>query len=379
MMAEKLRVLVVDDEPGMRLSIQKALRRFKMSLPELEEPVAFEVDIAETGEDAVQKIDAQRPDILMVDYKLPGMSGLDVLDHVRTEESEMIAIMITAYASIDIAITAIKQGAFDFIAKPFTPRELEKTVSKAAQSLILARQVRRLSEEKRQVRFQFISVLGHELKSPLNAVEGYLNQMTSRILGESLSAYDSAINRSLIRIGGMRKLIADMLDLTKIESGQKKRELSDLDLAILADECIETLRPQADERRIRIHLDTERPLQIHADPDEMRMMLNNLISNAVKYNRDDGEVHVHLTRKDHDVQIAVRDTGIGMTEDEVAKLFHEFVRIKNDKTRQIEGSGLGLTILEKIAKLYSGKIHVESQPDVGSTFTVVLKAIGNGQ
>jgi len=370
---DKLRVLVVDDEPGMRLSIQKALRRFTLSLPELEEAVEFDTELAETGEEAVQKIRENRPDILMLDYKLPGMSGLDVLDRVRVEESEMVTIMITAYASIDIAITAIKQGAFDFIAKPFTPKELEKTVAKAAHSLILARQVRRLAEEKRQVRFQFISVLGHELKSPLNAVEGYLDQIRSRILGESVTAYEDAIARCLVRIGGMRKLIADLLDLTRIESGQKKRELCAADLAALADESIETIMPEAERKGIRIRLETERPFLIHADPAEIRMVLNNLFSNAVKYNREDGKVDVRLDRKGAEVRIIVRDTGIGISQAEAARLFQEFVRIKNENTRHIEGSGLGLTILEKITKLYGGEITVESRPGAGSTFTVILK------
>ncbi|MBN1295888.1 response regulator, partial [bacterium] len=195
---EILKTLVVDDELGMRLSVQKALTRFSMTLPDVEETIGFEVDVAGTGEEAIEKIEANRPDLLLLDYKLPGMSGLDILDRITSEESEMVTLMITAYASIDIAITAIKRGAFDFIAKPFTPDELKKTVSKAAQSLILARRVRRLEQERKQVRFQFIRVLGHELKAPLNAVEGYLVQMQEHLLGGELAPYDPMVNRSLL-------------------------------------------------------------------------------------------------------------------------------------------------------------------------------------
>jgi DNA-binding NtrC family response regulator len=219
---EKLRTLIVDDEVGMRLSIKRALDKYILKLPDVEDDIGFDVDVAETGEEAVQKIEKNKPDILLLDYKLPGMSGLDILEQVTSQESEMVTLMITAYASIETAVTAVKRGAFDFLAKPFTPDDLRKTVSKAAQNLILARQVRKLAQEKHQVRFQFISVLGHELKSPLNSIEGYLDIMQKKTLGDSLPAYDNMIDRCFVRIEGMRKMIYDLLDLTRIESGQKK-------------------------------------------------------------------------------------------------------------------------------------------------------------
>ena len=137
--------------------------------------------------------------------------------------------MITAYASIETAVTATKRGAYDFLAKPFTPDELKSTIRKAAARLILAKQTRKLAEEKRQVRFEFIRVLGHELKAPLNAVEGYLRMFKDRSLGDDPAAYDEGIDRSLMRIDGMRKLIADLLDMTQIESGRKNRQLAEVD------------------------------------------------------------------------------------------------------------------------------------------------------
>lgn len=171
---ETLRILVTDDEPGMRMAVERALRGFTTRVPDIDVDVSFTIDQAETGEQALEKILAGPPDILLLDHKLPGMSGLDVLDRLASQDLEMLTIMITAYASIETAVTATKRGAYDFLAKPFTPAELKGTIRKAAARLILARQARRLEHEKRQVRFQFIRVLGHELKAPLNAVSGYL-------------------------------------------------------------------------------------------------------------------------------------------------------------------------------------------------------------
>jgi len=160
-MADKLRILVVDDELGMRLGVERALRNFAVQLIDVNGEVSFEVESVDCGEIALEKIKASPPDILLLDHKLPGISGLDVLHELAEAKSEVLTIMITAYASLDTAITATKRGAFDFLAKPFTPEEVKAAVRKATKHLMLQRQARRLAEEKRQVRFQFISVLGH--------------------------------------------------------------------------------------------------------------------------------------------------------------------------------------------------------------------------
>jgi len=369
---DTLHLLVVDDEEGMRLGVARALANFSIPLPDINGGVCFEVAQAETGEEALELIEAQRPDILLLDHKLPGISGMEVLERVRPQAAEMLTIMITAYASLETAVTAIKQGGYDFLAKPFTPGELKATVRKAAESIMLARQARKLTQEKRRVRFEFITVLAHELKAPLGAVESYLRIMHDRTAGDDAAAYDHMIERCLVRMEGMRKMIYDLLDLTRIESGQKHRTLTNVDVLDVARQCIEDRSPEADARGIEIELHANDPVQLLGDRGEIEIILNNLVANAVKYNRDGGHVTVTLSDTDEDVTIAVADTGIGMTADEAGRLFKDFVRIKNAKTKHILGSGLGLTIVKKLAHLYEGDVSISSEPDVGSTFTVVL-------
>jgi len=372
-MTDTMRVLVADDEPGMRSGVVRALRDFTVSLPDVEEAVRFEVREAGTGEDAISQIAAQPPDILLLDYKLPGISGLDVLDRLAAARSDVLVIMITAYASLETAVSAIKRGAYDFLAKPFTPEELKITIRKAAGRLILAQQARKLAQEKRQVRFQIISVLAHELKAPLAAVEGYLRIMKDRAAGNDPAVYDRMIARSLLRTEGMRKLIIDLLDMTRIESGQKPRELTTVDVCEVAKAAIETMMPEAIDRKVAVNIETPGPAPLTADRGEIEIILNNLVSNAVKYNRDGGRVDVAVRGTPEAVAITVADTGIGMTAEEAGRLFQDFVRIKNEKTRNILGSGLGLAIVKKLAALYGGDVTVRSEPGVGSTFTVVLK------
>ena len=371
-MMNTLKVLVVDDEPGMRMGVCRSLQNHTIELPDIDEKFDIQAEAAETAEQALEIISERQPDILLLDHKLPGMSGLDVLERLNVREDGMVTVMITAYASLDTAVTAIKRGAFDFLAKPFTPSELKSTVNKAAQSLILARHVRKLKEEKRQVRFQFISVLGHELKAPLNAVEGYMQILKDKNILDDTKNYEKMIDRCLVRTEQMRKLIVDLLEMTKIESGQRKRELTSIDLKNIAEIAVETVEPEALKRGIGIELDVEGDSSFNGDRSEIEIVMNNLISNAIKYNRDGGKVYIGLQARNGSRILSVRDTGIGMTDDEAKKLFNDFVRIKNEKTRNILGSGLGLSIVQKIAQLYNGSVSVTSKPDEGSTFTVLL-------
>jgi two-component system, sensor histidine kinase and response regulator len=368
-----LHILVVDDEYGMRRGAERALRDITVSLPDINGEVRFDIKTAATGKELEERMNEGPTDILILDHKLPDMAGLDILDRLTKSSLDLLVIMITAYASLETAVTATRRGAYDFLAKPFTPEELRGAVRKAARHLILQRQARRLAEEKRQVRFQFVSVLAHEMKSPIAAIEGYLQMMHERSVGERMEDYDRMLDRCLIRIEGMRKMITDLLDLTAIESGQRPRTLTTVDLAEAARQAVENVKAEAQRRDISIQLDVPANANMEADRAEIEMIFNNLISNAVKYNRDQGRVGVSVNISGEEVRIQVEDTGIGMTQEEIQRLFSDFSRIKNDRTRHILGSGLGLSTLKKIVTLYNGDITVRSKSDAGSTFTATLR------
>jgi two-component system, sensor histidine kinase and response regulator len=370
---ETLRLLVVDDETGMRLAVARVLNTYTVRLGDSgEHQVNFAVETAETGEEALEKMAKSEPDLMLLDMKLPGMSGIDVLREVHERHYHTLTLMITAYATLETAIEATKRGAHDFLPKPFTPDDLRTAIRRAVRHYVIEREARRLAVEKRQVRFQFISVLGHELKAPLAAVEGFLQILRDGTAGNDPQVIARVVDRALARTEGMRKLIVDLLNLTRIESGQKRRELAPVDLREVAVSSIETVSASAAGRNIAVELHAPDTASLTADRSEIEIIFNNLVSNAVKYNRDDGRVDVTIEPLDGGWTIRVADTGIGMSEDECARLFQEFVRIKNDKTRNIAGTGLGLSIVKKLAQFYAGDATVTSEPGVGSTFTVTL-------
>jgi two-component system sensor histidine kinase/response regulator len=372
---DTLRVLVADDEPWMRAGAARVLQTLSVKVPELDgREVRFETEEAESGEAALAKIALRAPDILLLDHKLPGMSGLELLEELKTTAPDVLTVMITAYATLDTAVVATRRGAFEFLAKPFTPDELRSVMQKAARQVALVRQARQHAEEKRRIRFEFVSVLAHELKAPLAAIEGYLFALHDRSLGAAVEPYGPMIDRSIVRLQGMRKLVVDLLDMTRIESGQRRRELERVDVVEAARAALEAVRADADARRIALALHAPASLATMADRAELDLVLANLLTNAVKYNRDGGRADLHLEARAGRVVIRAADTGIGMAPDEVRRLFKEFVRIKNEKTRLIPGSGLGLSTVRKVALLYEGDATVSSEPDVGTTVEVVLGA-----
>jgi len=368
----QLKILVVDDEPGIRSGVHRILGNFHVTYPFMDEDYTFNILEAATGEEGIEIIDREMPDILLLDNKLPGIQGVEVLEYVRKKNYDIVVAMITSYASIDVAVRAHNDGAIDFIPKPFTPQELKASIEQITKQQYLRRITHKLKVEGRKVRFQFLSVLSHEMKAPLNAIEGYLKMMQERQMGDSLDEYSSAIERSLQRIDSMRHLIMDLLDFTKVSFERHVEKMQNVNLKDLVSMAVVTVSPYAIHKDIQFVTEVKGCETIWADPNDFEIIMNNLVSNAVKYNKPGGTVTVTVDCHDNEFTLAVADTGIGMNSDEREMLFEEFSRIRNDKTRNISGSGLGLSIVKKVVELYHGVINVESAPDRGSIFTVII-------
>jgi two-component system, sensor histidine kinase and response regulator len=371
---KNLKVLIVDDEPGIRSGIERVLHNFTVGYPFMEDDFGFETTEAGTGEEALEIIESQAVDIILLDNKLPGIQGIDLLEQINKMQIDSLVMMITSYASLDLAVKATNNGAYNFVPKPFTPQELKSAIENITKHLFLRRMTMKMKEEGKQIRFQFLSVLSHELKSPLNAVDGYLRIMQDKQLGDNIDDYMSMIDRSLIRLQGMRNLIMDMLDLTQIESGKKHRKLKLVNIKECIQLAIHSMEPMAIQRNVKVNCNCPEILNIQSDADELEIIFNNLVSNAVKYNKEGGSVFIDITKEDANVIFRVEDTGIGISPEDQLNLFREFTRIKNSKTQDITGSGLGLSIVKKMVELNKGTISLESEADRGSVFTVSIPA-----
>ncbi|MBN2803302.1 MAG: response regulator [Deltaproteobacteria bacterium] len=372
-MKYQFKIVITDDEEGMRLGIKRALESEECRVFDQDVEVSFEIFTAATGEECLEIAEKESPHLYFLDYKLPGINGIETLSKLKqiNTDNNYLVIMMTAYASLQTAVAATREGAYDFLAKPFTPKEVRVALKKSVRTLIYQLQAQRLREEKKQVRFEFISVLSHELKAPIGAVEGYLDLISEGYVTDKEST-DRILSRCRTRLNGMRKLIFDLIDMTRIEAGTKKRNVSLINFYPALSEAVELVEAPRQKRNIKINITCDETLTFNCDRTEIDIVLNNLISNAVKYNKDNGTVSITVYKRETQLFIEVSDTGIGLTQKEADKLFGEFVRIKNSKTTSIEGSGLGLSTVKKIAELYKGSATVKSVPDEGTTFTVIL-------
>ena len=368
-----LKTLIVDDESGIRSGITRILSNFTTSYPFIEEDFDYELDEAEDGNIALEKILSNKYDIILLDNKLPGIEGIEILNSIKKEKLDCAVMMITSFASLDLAVRATNEGAYNFVPKPFTPVELRTAMESITKHLYLKRLTQNTNKEEKHFRFQFLSIIGHELKSPINAVESYLRIISEKQIGDNIDDYKDMIGRSIERIKGMRTLITDMLDLTRVESQNGDNYKKDYNICDIAKRIMETLEPMAQQKNIKIYTDFTSDNLFHCNENEINIIFNNLISNAIKYNLDNGKVFVNIESEENQFRIVVEDTGIGMTQEESDTLFKEFVRIKNKQTQNIEGSGLGLSILKKIVDKYKGSVTVESQSGKGSKFIVLLK------
>jgi two-component system, sensor histidine kinase and response regulator len=368
-----LKTLIVDDESGIRSGITRILSNFTTSYPFIEEDFDYELDEAEDGNIALEKILSNKYDIILLDNKLPGIEGIEILNSIKKEKLDCAVMMITSFASLDLAVRATNEGAYNFVPKPFTPVELRTAMESITKHLYLKRLTQNTNKEEKHFRFQFLSIIGHELKSPINAVESYLRIINEKQIGENIDDYKNMIERSIERINGMRTLITDMLDLTRVESQNGDNYKKDYNISDIAKRIIDTLEPMTEQKNVKVYTDIPSNCTFFCNENEINIIFNNLISNAIKYNVDNGKVFVNIMSEKDQISIIVEDTGIGMTQEESDTLFQEFVRIKNKQTQNIEGSGLGLSILRKIVDKYSGTVKVESEAGKGSKFIVTLK------
>ncbi|MBR9974200.1 MAG: response regulator [Bacteroidetes bacterium] len=230
-------------------------------------------------------------------------------------------------------------------------------------------QLKRLDAQKSQ----FVSMVAHELKAPVAAVSGYLENMNSRVLGDDIGSYDKMIVRSGERLQALIALVNDLLNISRRELGTIRREIAPVSIAAVIENTRELLHGEMEKRGIRFDAEFEEGLpNIDIDRDECTRIVTNLLSNAVKYNRDGGTITVRARSDGDSVFLSFSDTGIGMKPEDQERLFRQFYRIKNDETRSIPGTGLGLSIVKQIVDSYHGNISVESTWQQGTTFTLRL-------
>lgn len=475
---ETVRVLVIDDEEGMREGMRRVLERR-----------GYPVRTARDGETALRMLEEGPADVALVDLKMPGIDGFKVTEHItRRFAGRTVVVIVSALATVEAAVEVTQHGAFDFLVKPFTPDDLVQVVHRAAEQWrLIGERERYLSElagerslshqmissmhegvivlnirrepvlmnpraehllgkrfregmtlpelfpdldaaaaieavidsapDRQECRVvelavvsvrlrvsispllrdgqaggaivilsdvteswkadqdknRFVSMVAHELKSPLSAIINYINVILSGMFDDNMPKVREMLERCKIRGEALLDLVRDLLYINSREIGKVPRSIEPLDLKAVLAAQLEFFRVQADKRRITTSLETSlAACAVRADRGDLDRIFMNLISNGIKYNRERGSLTIRLSDAGASWEVAVIDTGIGMSDAEKAGIFQEFYRVKSYKTSGIAGTGLGLATVRRVLSEYNASITVSTSPDAGSTFTVLF-------
>src|SRR4030066_2066583 len=355
-------ILVIDDEEIIRDSCSQVLIK-----------EGYQTETAGDGETGLQKIREIKPDLVLVDLKMPGVCCMEVLKKIRDIDPDIIAVVITGFATIDAAVDSMKEGAYDFLPKPFTPEELRLIVKRGLEKRKLALETAALREEKKRMEENFITMVSHELRTPLVDIQQYFEVILGGITGDVAIKQKEMLEHVRERIDTLLNLINDCLDMTRIKAGEIVEKFEPLDISSILNDAIIFTRPQAEMREITLEIDAHASLKkVKGDKESLKMMFTNLISNGIRFNHEGGSVLIKAKEQEENIIIEVSDTGIGIVKEDLPFIFDEFFRVKSDKTRNITGTGLGLSIVKKIAEVHSGSIKVKSELGKGSTFFVIL-------
>ncbi|MBM3293288.1 MAG: response regulator [Candidatus Aminicenantes bacterium] len=361
-------VLVVDDEESMRDSCAQILAK-----------MGCRVEAAADGESGLRLVRESRPDAVIVDLKMPGIGGLEVLDEVRLLDPRIVTVVITGYATVDAAVEAMKRGAYDFLPKPFTPDELRLIIARALERRHLALEAEALRREKKLLEDNVITLVSHQLRSPLVAVQQYFEVLLAGMAGPLEEKPREMIQRAGERLAGLMGLINDWLDLARIDQGGLVRKLKLVDVRAVIDKLLEFLSPlSAEHGAVLAWVDRpEQPVTVLGDEASLEQVLANILHNAVVYNKPGGRVEARVGEEEGYVKVEVSDTGIGIAAEHMPFIFDQFYRVSRGEGTKTKGSGLGLAIAKKIVEAHGGRIDVSSVPGEGTVFTVRLPKAGS--
>lgn len=360
--SEQATILVIDDEKAMRDSCSQVLTKD-----------GYLTETAEDGDSGLEKVRQIKPDLALVDLKMPGMSGMELLEKIADIDPSIVSIVITGYATIESAVEAMKRNAYDFIPKPFTPDQLRIIIGRGLGKRRLALESQRLREEKEIMRENFITLVSHQLRSPLVSIQQYFEVMLEGFAGNVSSKQKHMLGEASKRIDELLTLINDWLNMSRVEADNLMEKSETVALAPILSETIELLKPLAEAKKITLETDFHGNFSaVRGDGESLKQAFTNLVSNGIDYNREGGTVTISIREQDNHLVVEISDTGIGISQENLHFIFDEFFRVKTKESRSVAGSGLGLPIAKRIIEAHNGSIKVVSELGKGTAFTILL-------
>jgi signal transduction histidine kinase len=375
------KILVVDD--------QKEIRDFLFTV--LTNIGKFHVELAESGEDALQRIRKEEFELVLTDLKMSNINGLQLVSEIAKSKPEILTVLMTAHGSIDSALEAMKLGASDYLIKPLNIEELlirlRKVLEEKQRFVRLrdfAAQLEKANQELRRIddiKSEFISVASHELRTPLAAIKNAILLILKGKTGEVNETQVKFLSMAERNISRLTNILNDLLNLSRIESGRTQFNFENIELKETVEFVASSLRAQADVKKIQLEVEAPEQLpSVYGDREKIEQILTNLIGNAIKFTLEEGKILITIKpppRSEYGghgdmLSVSVKDTGIGIPKEHLDAVFEKFYQVEGSLHRSVGGTGLGLAITKGLIEAHQGKIWVESEVGKGSTFTFTL-------
>ena len=354
------KLLIIDDEEVVIDSCTQILRGS-----------GYELATATDGIRGLKLAQEFHPDLVFVDLKMPGISGFEVLEKIHEMDATIVAIVITGFATVSSAVDAMKNGAYDFLPKPFTPEEFRMIARRGFERRKLLLETIALRREKELLREQFASIVSHELKAPLSAVQQNLFALEFELSSMLNEEQKGKLERIKVRLDELLKLINSWLRVISVDVNKLKESFKQIPVTIPLSSALESMATYAVRKNIEVITTMDEQLQtINGDSLSLSEVFTNILSNAIKYSPDNSKVFVKAVVKEGNLRVSIQDSGIGISKEDLPHIFEGFYR--GSKTGQAPGHGIGLAVTRQIVDAHSGSIDVESEIGKGTTFVVSL-------
>lgn len=360
-------ILLVDDTPENLISLKNVLEKH-----------GFEVDTAGSGEEALKKVLKNSYVLIILDVQMPEMDGFEVAEVISGySKAKETAIIFLSAANTEFRFIAkgYSSGGLDYITKPvdinilllkiktfYRIYEQSRKLNEIQKALLEEIEFRKAAESKKD---EFISIASHELKTPLTSVKGYIQLLERGLAKGDIELVKSHLSKAQIQLEKLNGLIADLLDISKIESGKLKFNKQYFDLDLLLDGIVEVLHQSNPEFKITKEGRVNTP--IFADEMRIEQVVVNFLTNAIKYSPGASEAKLSVRLQNNELYVGVKDFGIGMRPEQVQRVFEKFYRVEETSER-FQGLGIGLYISSEIIKRHGGQISVKSTYGEGSEF-----------
>ena len=351
--ATKPNILIVDDEMGPRESLKMILYPH------------YNVYTADRGAQAVEMLKQVPVDLVTLDLKMPGFSGINVLEKVKQHDPDIEAIIITGYGSLDTAIEGLRLGAFDYISKPFDVNHILALVRRGLER-------RNAKSQLRQVKSDFLSNISHELRTPLSVVVGFVYLLLNQVIGKLTEEQQKVLETVYRNSEELLELIDNVLWMTSLNAGDANATIDKFDVRDVINETMKRYEKAIAEKGLQLDLKlAEGDLSLISDRAKVERVFQNVFNNAVKFTSE-GEIIVKAfpsAQRDR-VDIEITDTGVGIEQSKIDSIFEPFHQADNSMQRSYSGLGIGLTVARRMAELIGGRLTVSSKPGAGTRVTM---------